>query len=236
MAGRIKRVIDINKPSLSIYTLSSSLKEVSDQEKSSVFAGNKLCYISPTENTVIENEEFVNARFEAYSGKEFSLIINKKTGEPLHLEGIGHKNELASSWVTYTLDNSFFLGKNRMVGVKTISEDLKENQLLFSIKKLTSWLPFYDTYLPIFKQIIEIEDSVSETWDYHLYELRESLREKEYVAVEKKFPYRILADKKSNQFFPRIVKSRTKSIRSPEELSTIQKFFLAEKGILTDIE
>lgn len=95
-----------------------------------------------------------------------------------------------------------------MVGVKTISEGLKENKLFFSIQKMTSWLPFYNSYLPIFKQVIEVGDNVSDTWDYHLFELREMSKDKEYIAVEKKAPFRILTDKKDIGFQPRIVKSK----------------------------
>jgi len=97
-------------------------------------------------------------------------------------------------------------------------------------------LPFYDNYLPIFKQIIEVSDDLSDTWDYHLFELRELSKDKEYLAVEKNHPYRILADRKNGEFRPRIVKSKKKSIISPDELSSLQRFFYADSGFLVDLE
>ena len=184
----------------------------------------------------IAGKTFIKADFGSVTGKIYSVILDKDSGSPLHLQGLGFRNELASEWLEYTLDNEFFIGENRIVGVKTISEDLKEDELLFSVQQLVSWLPFFDDYLPIFKQIIEVPDNVSETWNYHLIELREISKNKEYIAVEKVAPYRILADKKSGEHQPRIVKSKSKSIKSPEELNAIQRFFSIANGRLVDIQ
>jgi len=236
LGGEIKRVVNINESVISSFTLPKELRLMSDQETASVFAGNFISAIDYDTELLIEGKTFINAKFISFSGKTYPVILEKDTGRPLHLQGLGYRNELASTWVNHTIKNRFYLGENRMVGVNTISESLKENELLFSVQQLTSWLTFYDNYLPIFKQIIEVEDSITDTWDYHLFELRETAKEKEYIAVEKVPPYRILADKKTSEYHPRIVKSKKKSIKSPEEMTALQKFFLANSASLVSVE
>jgi|GEM_PF-1782363 len=237
LGGLTKRVININSESLTYFTLPINLKQVSDQEVQSVFAGCFISEIFIDKETVVEGKIFVSANFESISGKIMPVILDKSTGLPLHLDGVGHRNELASKWVSYTLEKPLFLGENRMVGVYTIKEDQKESKLLFSVQQLTSWLPFFDKYLPIFKQVVGIELGIKEeSWDYHLFELREVSNEKEYIAVEKVEPYRILADKRGSEYSPRIVKSKKKTIKSPEELTTLQRFFYAESGYLVEVE
>ena len=236
LGGVVKRVININEKSLSYFTLPARLKQVSDQDLPSVFAKNFLTEIKFTEEITLENRKFINALFQAFTGKEYPIILEKESGQPLHLEGLVHRNELATKWVMYTLENKFYLGENRMVGVHTISEDQKENKLLFSVQKLTSWLPFFNNYLPIFKQIIEVDDEISNSWDYNLFELREVSNDKEYLAVEKVAPYRVLVDKKGSDYHPRIVKSKKKSIRSPEDLTALQRFFYVNPGVLVEVE
>ncbi len=235
LGGNTKRVIDINQKELPCFTLPKNLKQISDQEILSVFAGNFISGIEE-DKTVIDGKEFVSAYFESFSGKHFPVILEKASGQPIHLEGVGHRNELAMSWVEYSLSNTFYLGRNRMVGVRTLTEDLKETELLFSIQQLSSWLPFYDHYLPILKQVIEVKDAMNASWNYHLFELKESAKEKEYIAVEKKAPHRILADKKTGSYHPRIVKGKNKSVRSPEELNTLQRFFYTDTGDLVEVE
>jgi len=232
LGGKTRRVIDINKDKLDCFTLPTSLKQMNDQNISSVFAGNYICEIQLSNETRIDGKIFLEAEFETLTGKVNPVILEKETGKPIHLHGLGYRNELASSWISSTLKNRYYLGEHRMIGVKTLNENLKENQLLFSINELSSWLPFYNKYLPIFKKIIDVDDSLSDTWDYKLFELRESAKEKEYIAVEKKAPYRLLADKKSSEYHPRIVKSMVKSIDSPEKLTRLQRFFFADNGIL----
>lgn len=233
--GSIRRVININEKVLSYFTLPSSLKQISDQESQSVFANSFLSEVQFFDETVLDGKTFISAEFESFTGKVYPIILEKETGAPIHLQGTGHRNELATTWVHHTIKTPFYLGSNRMLGVNTISEDQKEHQLLFSVQKLTSWLPFFDNYLPIFKQVVDAKE-VSESWDYHLFELRELSKEKEYIAVEKVTPYRILADRKSGQFQPRIVKGKKKSIKSPDELSYLQRIFYADSGMLVEIE
>lgn len=236
LGGETRRVIDVNEKNLSCCVLPHSINQFSAQDSPSLFTDNFFCEIHLDDELIIEDRRFISADFAAFSGKEYSIILEKDSGNPLHLPGIGHRHELATTWVDYTLKHLIYLGENRMVGVKTISQDLRENELLFSVQQLTSWLPFYDEYLPIFKQSIHVEDSMNEVWDYHLFELAEVTKDKEYVVVEKHAPYRILADKKSGKFTPRIVKSKSKSIKSPDELNAFIRFFKIDASILVEVE
>lgn len=246
LGGKLRRVIDVNVKSLPCFTLPENLGQISFQDQASVFAGNPLCEIQFLKETRIEEKIFIAADFEAFSGKEYPIILQKDSGMPLHLPGVAHRNELATSWVDYTRSNAFYLGENRMVGVNTISEDLRESKLLFSVQQMTSWLPFYDKYLPIFKQVTEVKDNKTidnkirnnpkENWEYHLFELAELSGDKEYVVVEKKAPYRLLAQKKSGEYLPRIVTSKKKAIKSPEELNALIRFFYNESTILVEVE
>jgi len=221
---------------LSSFTLPDQLGEISYQDMRSVFSANPICEIQFFDELHIEGKTFVNADFASFSGKEYPIILEKETGQPLHLPGVGHRNELATSWIDHTVINKFHLGDNRMVGVKTIGEDLKEGELLFSIQQVTSWLPFFENYLPVFKQVIEVDDDLVEAWDYHLFELAEVTKDKEYVVVEKHPPYRILADKKSSGYQVKIVKSKNKTIQSPEELNAIKRFFKLGSSVLVEVD
>ena len=239
MGGKRRRVIDIGDQKLSCFALPEDLSQISMQDMTSVFAGNLFCEIEFQKERSIEGRTFLLADFVSFSGREYPIILEKESGKPLYLPGVGHKNELAIGWVDDTLRKAFYIGDNRMVGVKTLSENLKESTLLFSVQKLTSWLPFYDNYLPIFKQITEVkesEESSTETWDYHLFELAEITKDKEYVVVEKKPPYRILADKKSGVYRPRLVKSKQKTIKSPDELNKLIRFFIQDSEVLVEVE
>ncbi len=236
LRGDVKRVVSINKEELSYYTLPKDLVQTAAENMPSVFAGNPFCEINYSQETIIGSKVFISASFVVYTGKQFSVILEKESGHPLHLEGNGHRNELASTWVDDTLSKSFNLGMNRMVCVNTVTENFKEHQLLFSVEKLTSWLPFFDNYLPIMRQILEIQGSGQENWDYHLFELGEVSKHKEYLAVEKIAPYRLLTDKKDSGYYPRIVKSKSKSIKSPEELNLLQRIFSLGAGELVVVE
>lgn len=235
LGGQTRRVIDINQKELSYFTIPSSLKEISDQDTPSVFANNYICEVHFFEELVLEGRSFIAADFESFTGKEYPIILERETGHPIHLQGSGHRNELALSWLATTVEKPYYLGNDRMMCVATLSEDQKENSLLFSVQKLTSWLPFFDSYLPIFKQIVDVKEQ-RDDWDYHLFELREAGKDKEYIAIEKVPPYRILADRKSGEYKPRIVKSKKKNIKSPEEMSSLQRFFYADSGFLVEIE
>lgn len=236
LGGQRRRVIDIGHPELACFTIPEKLSQISMQEMTSVFAGNFLSEIHFQKEINIQGKAFLNADFASFSGREYPLIIEKQSGNPLYLPGVGHKNELAIGWVENTLSKSYFLGDNRMVGVKTLSENLKESTLLFSVQKQTSWLPFYNNYLPIFKQVTEVKEGTTDTWEYHLFELAEVTKDKEYLVAENKPPYRILANKKSGEYQPKVVKSKQKAIKSPEELNKLVRFFILDSAVLVEVE
>ncbi len=236
LGGKTERIIDINNKDLPLFTLPYDLMIGSDQEINSVFAGNPISQLYYNEETVIEGRTFISAEFISFTGKSYPVILDKETGQPLHLQGLGYKNELATNWNTHTLRGNYNIGENRMIGVNTLSESLAENQLLFSIQKSSSWLAFGDGYLPIFRQYIDVEDTLTDTWDYYLLELRETAKEKEYIAVEKAAPFRILAQKKGTGYIPKLITTKEKTIKSPEGMNAIQKFFLLGKGTLVAVE
>ena len=237
LGGSSRRVVDISQKVLNFFTLPIDLKEISDQSTPSVFAGNFISEIKFFDEQVINGNTFISADFMSFTGKEYPVILDKKSGWPLHLHGAGHRNELATSWEEYTLQKTFYLGGERMLAVKTLGEDQSENNLLFSIDQMTSWIPFYENYLPIFKHIVDLKEKAGEEHNnYHLFELREASKEKEYLAVEKIPPYRILVDNKSGVYRPRIVKAKKKGIRLTEELKGLLKYFYDDPGLLVEIE
>lgn len=236
LRGPVKRVISINSEALKYFSLPENLVQTSADGISSIFAGNPFCEIDYGTEVKIDSRTFISGVFVSYTGKEFPVILDRGSGLPLHLEGNGHRNELASTWITSTINKSFHLGSNRMVCVNTVTENFKEHQLLFSIEKLTSWLPFFDNYLPIMRQVIEIDEKEDQKWNYYLFELGEVSKNKEYLAVEKNAPYRLLTDKKDSTYFPRVIKSKSKSIKSPEELNLLQRIFSLGTGELVEVE
>jgi len=236
LGGTINRVINISNKLISYHTLPNQLKQTSEEDIPSSFAGNYYSEIRYSAVTAIEENSFIHAIFTAFTGKEYSVLLEKESGNPLHLNGNGHRNELATSWVNDTIQNKYHLGHNRMIGVHTLSENLKEHTLLFSVQKQTSWLPFFDNYLPVLKQVINIQEEEGNAREYNLFELREVSKEKEYLAVEKKAPYRVLIDKKGDEYAPRIIKSKTKSIKSPEELTALQRIFSLGTRLLMEVD
>jgi len=232
LGGAIPRVIQLNTPDLTVFQLPQELKTDAEQSNPSVFAGNIITEIETDDPVKIDDKVFYHARFLSYFKEPKSVILQKENGRPLQLEGLGHRNELVQSFDSATLTKKYFLSDHRILRVRTLSENLKDNHLLFSFKTMSSWLPFYDTYLPILKDIIDFEKN--QKWEYHLFELRNLDNDKEYIAVEQKSPYRILADKTKSIYRPRIVKSKEIVLRSPEEISTLRRFF-SNPGHLVEI-
>jgi hypothetical protein len=101
---------------------------------------------------VIGNKAFYNATFINFLKESMRIILQKENARPLQLDGVGHRNEIVQSFDTSTLTKEYFLSDHRIIGVNYLTEDLKVSQFLFSFKTMSSWLPFYDTYLPIFKK------------------------------------------------------------------------------------
>lgn len=232
LGGKQNRVVNLNDPNLSIFQLPTDLMAYSEQSIPSIFAGNIVTEIDVDNSIQIEDKVFYNAIFLTYLNEPKSIILQQENGRPLQLDGVSHKNEIVQHFDNSTISKKFHLSKHRMIGVNSLTEDLNTSQLLFSFNTMSSWLPFYDTYLPIFKKIKDFEKF--QQWEYHLFELHNMAKEKEYVAVEQNSPHRILADKSKSKYKPRIVKSKEIILKSPEEISAIRRFF-SNPGHLVDI-
>lgn len=233
LGGTVKRTINLNNEDLTVFHLPNDLKSYAEQSEPSIFAGNEVIEVTFDKPISIANKTFYKATFIDYLNEPNQVILQKNNGRPLQLDGVAHRNELVVSFDVGTLNKKYFLSEHRIIGAHTLTEDLKESQLLFSFKTMSSWMPFYDTYLPILKRIKDFEDY--KEWEYHLFELHNLSKEKEYIAVEQHPPYRILADKSKSKYRPRIVKSKELVLKSPEEISAIRRFF-SNPGILVDLD
>jgi len=233
LGGEQNRVINLNAQNLNEFCIPTNLKEYHEGEEGSVFRGAPLLSLDFDNPITIGAQTFLSGQFRSYDDELHSVIIQNINGKPLHLEGFGHKNELVTGFNQYTLKDKFFLGPHRMIGVSTLKEDLKSNELIFSLDLMSSWIPFYDTHLPIFKRIVELKDRAD--WEYNLFELREISNDKEYIAIEKNTPHRILVHKKGGKKRPKVVKSQEKILKSPEEISMIKKLFFEDPGVLVEV-
>lgn len=228
LGGTVPRVINLNTEELSLFTLPVDLTENPEQATPSNFAGSPLTSIDFTHPIVIEGISFLKADFLSYLEQIHPIILQQKNGYPIQLDSIGHRMEVVSSFNEETCQEGYFLGEHRIIGTYTLTEELKEKELLFSITTLSNWLAFYDAYLPIFRRVVELKDT--STWEYNLFELRGVAKTTEYVAVEKNAPYRLFVENRRGTPFPKILKSsqKIKILKSPEDTLSIRTFFLMD--------
>ncbi len=234
LGGSEQIVVDINSEELKAFTFPDNMLEYPEQNIVSNFSSNPIVSINFNSEIIIDDHLFFEGKFKSYVGTIHTFLMNASTLRPLHLEGLGNRNELILELDDYSTANQFFLGHHRMLGSRTLTEDLKENQLLFSANTLESWLPFRDTFLPIMKRVVVLKKEAD--WDYHLFELQSLGEEKEYIAVEKNDPHRILVENQQDKYVPKIVKRKKKTLRTPEEVSLIKKIFLRDPGILAGLD
>lgn len=233
LGGVQERVIDLNSETLSIFKLPKNLMTYTDGEKKSVFAGAEIINIDYDKIIQVSKQPFLTANFRSYDDILRTVMLDYKSGKPFRLDGLGHKLELVTSFIKPSKTKSYQIGPHTMIGARTLKEDLKTDSLLFSTKIMSSWIPFSDDYLPILKRIVEINGSG--TWEYNLYELRTLSSEKEFIAVEKTYPHRILAKNKGDNQEPIVVKSKEKVLKSPKEISMISKLFFTNTSDLADV-
>jgi len=231
LGGNKECVIDLNSSELSTFTFPYDMVVFSDVK--SVFARTPLVSIDFEKVITIKSKKFLTAKFRAYDDTLHTAILDHTNGRPVQMDGLGHRSEIVTGFLDYSLKSVYKLGNHRMIGVSTLKEDLKPDQLLISIDSMTSWLPFSDGYLPIFKKVVEVDDVGA--WDYHLFELRELSKDKEYIAVEQIKPNRILVQKKGKKNVPIVVQSKEKILKSPEEISMIRKLFFEDPGVLQEV-
>jgi len=233
LGGSTPRVVDLNNEALSIFTLPSNLSVYPDQYAASGFQNNEICKVDYEKPITKGDTKFYPADFISYFGNSHSVLLYADSGKPLQLDGAGHRNELVTGFNMKTFDENYFLGEHHMVGAYTLTEDLKENEILFSLNDFNSWLPFYDAYLPIFRRVIEAQNS--DGWNYLLFELREISGEIEYAVVEKEAPYRIWAIKQGGKPAPKLIKQKEKDLKSPEAVSKIRRILLLDNSYLAEV-
>lgn len=234
LGGSIERIIDLEEPELRLFTLPGSLTEYPDQPEPSSFAGNPLLRIDFADLEVVQEASYFRGIFLSYLGEERPVILQTANCRPLHLDGGAHRNELVVAFKEHTKRRPYRLGEHRMVGAYTLTEDLKEGEILLSLHKNQSWLPFYDTFLPVFRRAIELPGE--ERWDCYLFEVLDATSKGEYIAVEKDPPYRVLAKMSRRKVVPKIVTSKTRVLSDPDELTALRKFFMADPGMLVEVE
>jgi hypothetical protein len=232
LGGVVDRLVDLELEKLTTYTLPEDLTEYPDQPQSSCYGGNALLRINFQEPFEVQGEKYFRATFLNYLGEEREVVLEHSNARPIHIEGAGHRNELIVGFKPETIHRPYRLGENVMVGAITLNEELKQGELLFSIHKNRSWLPFYDSYLPVFRRVIQLKGT--DYWPCYLFEVLEHNATGEYIAVEKEEPYRLLAQRKKGKVIPKIVTTKSRALLDPDEVSGLIKLFV-DRGMLVEI-
>jgi len=188
--------------------------------------------INFSKKIAIDKHEFFPTTILTVKGDSCTILLNKSNGRPLQLLGSSYKNELVTSLDAESKIYRF--GSQRLLMVNTITEDFHTSQLLCSIDTLSSTLIFNDVYLPPLKQAIEID--VQTDWPYLLFEICSISVEKEFFAVERVAPHRILVEKKNKVERPKIIKSTKQALKEPAEFSVLKKLFFSDPGYLKAVE
>ena len=230
--GAIPRVTDLQEPQLAEFTLPRDLTIYPDQKDASGFAGNPLLRVDFLEPVTVLGHEFFPAVFLSDMGDERPVLLQAGNARPLHVDGARHRNELVTAFSERN-PRPDRIGEHRMVSVRTLNEELEEGQMLLSIDRGKTWLPFYESFLPVFRRALHIPEIA--TWDCVLFEALGPGGAGEYVAVERNKPHRVLARKSRKGVEPRIITSKTRVLTDPEEMSTIAKFFL-DPGMLVEVD
>jgi len=233
LGGSQKRVIDLNEASLKTFRLPQDLTSFPDESTPSIFRDNPVIELDFLQPIIVAGATFFKGLFLPYDESPRNILIEEINKRPLHLEGANHRNELVTSFKSFSLDNNFHIGHHRMIGAHTLLEDGKEGEILFSIKKKKSWLAFKEDFLPIFKKVVLLENKAD--WNYLLFQLRLNSTENKYIVVEKSEPHRILVEKKKGKEAPKIFES-TDILEDPEEEQTLlERIFKGKKGYLKEL-
>ena len=233
MGGPVPRIITLNASDLALFTLPKTLTAYADQPERSNYAGGEILEVELNNPYKVGQETYHRATFLSYTDDESQVLLDAANGRPLHLDGEGHRNELVTDLVNSTLNVVHWLGEHRLIGAKTLTEDHREGELLYSLETGRSWLPFYDSFLPIFRRVVS-PLVAEQNWDYLLLECRQAVGQGEYVAVEKNPPYRILALQDGDRFVPRIISKRDRVVFNPESQTLVQRL-LTGAGVLVEV-
>lgn len=232
LGGSVLRVVDLDALELRAFGLPDDLKQYPDQPQPSAFAGNPFTKIVFDQQVVIQGESFYRASFLTYAGDERPTLLQTVNARPLHLDGVGHRNELVTGFNVGTITEGHRLGQHVMVSVSTLTEDLKPSELLYSLHTNKSWLPFYDDFLPVFRRAIPLLGEGK--LPVMLFESLEHTGTGEYVAVEKDPPYRLLAERKKGKVVPKIVTTKSRALIDPAEVSGLVDLFV-NRGMLVEV-
>ncbi|MEM1321453.1 MAG: hypothetical protein AAGG75_14450 [Bacteroidota bacterium] len=233
LGGTEKRVLDLNKEALPLFTLPLDLRAYPENQDPSVFHGSPLIELDLDTPVTIDEEIFYSGTFLPFYDTPTPILLQGINGRPLHLEGGGHRNELIISFQQNTLRVPYYLGEHRMIGAITLTEEGKEQELVFSFTAKKSWLEFKDSYLPIFRKIVPLQNAAE--WAYVFFELRRISSETEYIVVERNTPYRILVEKKRRKEIPKIIHTTERRLKAPAELSLLKRIFKDDPGYLEEI-
>ncbi len=234
LGGTEKRVIDINREELRLYSLPDDLTASSEGNMPSVFRSNPLSELFFEAKVQVSEEVFVPGLFEPFHGPPRPVLLQMENGRPLHLEGGGFRNELVTGFHSDTLSGLYQLGPHRMIGATTLTEELKEGEIMFALPSKQSWLMMGHSFLPILRKVVV--QRATQKWDYLLFELRRIATKKEYLVVERKPPHRILVTVEEGVEVPKVVSDLKRSLKPPRKLSGLRKLFVGDPGYLRELE
>ena len=232
LGGSVPRVIDLELNELTTFTLPKDLTVYPDQKEISSFAGNAITRIDFAAPLTVQGETFFPATFLTFVGEERRVLLQSGNVRPLHLDGVAHRNELVVDFNPETRTKGYRLGEHMMVSVKTLNEELKEGEFLYSLLRNQSWLPFYDSFLPVFRRAVPLKGEVY--WPCLLFESLEHNGAGEYIAVEKNKPYRVLAENRRGKIVPKVVTTKSRALQEPDEVSGLVKMFV-DMGMLVEV-
>ncbi|MEO1624056.1 MAG: hypothetical protein AAFV25_02780 [Bacteroidota bacterium] len=233
LGGSERRVIDLNHPELKVFGLPSDLRAYPEGNTPSSYCDNPIRDMDFSQGLQIEDELFFRATFIPYHDTPTPILIQQFNGRPLHLEGSGHKHELVTELKEETLENTYRIGPHRMIGAKTLTEDGRESEILFSLAERKSWLHFEDAHLPILRRVVVVQEPTK--WEYLLFELHGVSPIPEYIAVERERPHRILTERARGKEVPKIIRRKIHDLSTPKELGLIQRILRGDPGYLKDI-
>jgi len=234
LGGQTDRVVNLDEPELTIFTLPDDLMSTLATNAPSLFQSSAVQRFYFSDTIKIGNMVLVKADFIAYTDASFPVLIDQITGRPLHLEGANHKIELVTGLLADSLKKKFFIGEHRMISAHTLTEELEDKKLLFALDSHKTWLPFQDNVLPAFSKIIDLKGTT--TWGYRLCEIANRNGKRELVAFESKPPYRILVEKNRTSMKIKMINRHEHKLRSPQERNLFWKLFLKDPGVLVEVE
>ena len=234
LGGTEKRVIDLNAQKLTIFTLPTKLTADPAGNAPSLYAGNPLIELNFKQPIKVLGEIFLRGTFIPYHDTPKEVLIREENNQPLHLEGGNHKNQLVTEFISSSIKEKYYIGDNRMIGVKTLNEDGQESQMLFYFQRKSTWIPFHETSLPVAQKIVSV--NTPGEWDYLLFQIRDVDNTVKFMVVEKEKPHRILVERKKGKEMPKLLGKKTVlPLKLPKELSKFVKVFVNDPGYLREV-